>query len=206
MDYKKIINGLKMVFTENGLQTDEITANETDIVANNEELLFVDIKDINNNIYRIEPDVAVDATVSEIKEDGTVEPFIEGTITTEDAEIVVVDGVVTEVKVIKVEETPVSGETQDVVVEEVPVSGETQMEDAKAVEGVVSNLKNLINEVKDLKSKFEQLSAKNEELETKNEELKNRLDVFSKAPSAEGIKIEKKFDSREDKLKFFGSK
>lgn len=84
--YQKLVNGINELFEGEDNTTNEIPA----------DLTFVDVKTTDGRILRVS-DIAVDATVKEITEDGEVE-VEDSTFTLEDGtQLVVVGGIVTEV-------------------------------------------------------------------------------------------------------------
>lgn len=138
--YQKLVNGINELFEGEDNTTNEIPA----------DLKFVDVKTTDGRILRVS-DIAVDATVKEITEDGEVD-VEDSTFTLEDGtQLVVVGGIVTEVipaEQAPAEDAPVVEEVMtevfmDVTLKDGPIAhivtaveGEINVGDRMMIDGV----------------------------------------------------------------------
>ena len=185
-DGKYQIEDNKSIVAKDGVITEVL---EEEIVG--DEIVedeFVMVETDNGIKLSIEGELAVDAKVSVVGEEGEMSDAPEGeyALAGDDNRIIVVDA---ESKIVEIKEEEAESEEEDEVQED-----EMESKLYKALEEMVS--------------KFDSVEAKLVELENENKELKEEVSKFGKAPSVAptNTKVEFTKSDKQSKLEFFSKK
>lgn len=193
MDYKKTLDKIKGLFST-------------------EKSAFKDIAGENGMIYRLSEDgVAVGSKIEIINEDGTLTPAFEntkGSIKIEGVEVIIENGVITEVKTESTVINPETGETAEKVEdlaavedkeEETPAPTEQA---APAIEEQITVINERIEKIEMAIGELVQLIQQSlSAVEDKQKQLEKEVEEFGKTPAVEPITKTNRFKFQKEQPK-----